>query len=222
MPGTRARPGPGADDEHHHQGDHDQGDQPEARFAGENAHAGRRLKIPRCHCSSSPSTRWTSPSSSITPSTSSRRRPRLRNVSRWSGSWSEREQLRAEHGYALWVTVTRAGERSTVLYDAGLGRETAAHNLDVLGYDLQDVRALVFSHGHADHHAGLEGITRRIGRRGCRCVVAPRRVARAACRLPERHGDPHAAARATRTSIARAGRWSRSAARRCCSTARCW
>ena len=65
------------------------------------------------------------------------------------------------------------GERSTLLYDAGLGRDTAAHNLDVLGYDLQDVRALVFSHGHADHHSGLEGITRRIGRRGLPLVLHP-------------------------------------------------
>ena len=79
------------------------------------------------------------------PTEIAQRQPMLRE-------WSEREQLRAEHGYALWVTITRAGERNTVLYDAGLGRETAAHNLDVLGYDLQDVRALVFSHGHADHH----------------------------------------------------------------------
>jgi 7,8-dihydropterin-6-yl-methyl-4-(beta-D-ribofuranosyl)aminobenzene 5'-phosphate synthase len=94
------------------------------------------------------------------------RKPMLRD-------WSEHEQLRAEHGYALWVSVTRGTQRSTLLYDAGLGRDTAAHNLDVLGYDLSDVRALVFSHGHADHHAGLEGISRRIGRRGLPLVLHP-------------------------------------------------
>ena len=87
--------------------------------------------------------------------------------------WSERDQLRAEHGYALWVTVERRGQRDTLLYDAGLGRDTAAHNLDVLGYDLKDVRALAFSHGHADHHTGLEGITRRLGRRGLPLVLHP-------------------------------------------------
>jgi 7,8-dihydropterin-6-yl-methyl-4-(beta-D-ribofuranosyl)aminobenzene 5'-phosphate synthase len=87
--------------------------------------------------------------------------------------WSEHEQLRAEHGYSLWVTVTRGTQCSTLLYDAGLGRDTAAHNLDVLGYDLSEVRALVFSHGHADHHAGLEGISRRIGRRGLPLVLHP-------------------------------------------------
>jgi 7,8-dihydropterin-6-yl-methyl-4-(beta-D-ribofuranosyl)aminobenzene 5'-phosphate synthase len=87
--------------------------------------------------------------------------------------WSEQQQLRAEHGYALWVTVERGGQRDTLLYDAGLGRDTAAHNLDVLGYDFKDVRALAFSHGHADHHTGLEGITRRLGRRGLPLVLHP-------------------------------------------------
>jgi 7,8-dihydropterin-6-yl-methyl-4-(beta-D-ribofuranosyl)aminobenzene 5'-phosphate synthase len=87
--------------------------------------------------------------------------------------WSEREQLRAEHGYALWVTVTRDGRRDTLLYDAGLGRDTAAHNLALLGYDLKDVRTVVFSHGHADHHSGLEGITRAIGRSGIPLVLHP-------------------------------------------------
>jgi 7,8-dihydropterin-6-yl-methyl-4-(beta-D-ribofuranosyl)aminobenzene 5'-phosphate synthase len=51
-----------------------------------------------------------------------------------------------------------------VLYDAGLGRDTAVHNLDVL-------RAIVLSHGRADHHAGLEGIVRRLGRPGLPLVL---------------------------------------------------
>ncbi len=46
--------------------------------------------------------------------------------------WSERDQLRAEHGFAALVTVHDDGRAATVLYDAGLGRDTAVHNLDVL------------------------------------------------------------------------------------------
>jgi 7,8-dihydropterin-6-yl-methyl-4-(beta-D-ribofuranosyl)aminobenzene 5'-phosphate synthase len=87
--------------------------------------------------------------------------------------WAEQEQLRAEHGYGLWVTIERTGRRDTLLYDAGLGRDTAAHNLDVLGYDLRDIRAAVFSHGHIDHHSGLEGISRRLGRRSLPLVLHP-------------------------------------------------
>ncbi len=85
----------------------------------------------------------------------------------------EREQLRAEHGYALLVTVVDGDRRRSVLYDAGLGRDTAVHNLDVLEVSAGDLRAVVLSHGHADHHAGLEGIVRRLGRPGLPLVLHP-------------------------------------------------
>jgi 7,8-dihydropterin-6-yl-methyl-4-(beta-D-ribofuranosyl)aminobenzene 5'-phosphate synthase len=85
----------------------------------------------------------------------------------------ERPSLRAEHGYALLVTVEREGRRESVLYDAGLGRDTVQHNMDVLGLRPGDLRAIALSHGHADHHGGLEGIVRRIGRRGLPLVLHP-------------------------------------------------
>jgi 7,8-dihydropterin-6-yl-methyl-4-(beta-D-ribofuranosyl)aminobenzene 5'-phosphate synthase len=85
----------------------------------------------------------------------------------------EREPLRAEHGYALLLTIAVDGRRETLLYDAGLGRETAIHNLDVLGLDPKEIRTVVLSHGHADHHGGLEGLVRRIGRRGLPLVLHP-------------------------------------------------
>jgi 7,8-dihydropterin-6-yl-methyl-4-(beta-D-ribofuranosyl)aminobenzene 5'-phosphate synthase len=87
--------------------------------------------------------------------------------------WTEREQLRAEHGYALLLTVHREGRSESVLYDAGLGRDTVLHNMDVLEVRPGELRAVVLSHGHADHHGGLEGIIRRIGRRGMPLVLHP-------------------------------------------------
>lgn len=83
------------------------------------------------------------------------------------------EHLRAEHGYSLLVTVVRNGSRTSLLYDAGLGAGTALHNLDVLERDPGGIRAIVLSHGHADHHGGLEGIVRRVGRRGLPFVLHP-------------------------------------------------
>jgi len=74
----------------------------------------------------------------------------------------EREQLRAEHGYSLAVTVQRGDRRESFLYDAGLTRDSTVHNLDVLGLDPRDFRAVVLSHGHADHHGGLEGLFGRV------------------------------------------------------------
>lgn len=72
--------------------------------------------------------------------------------------------LRAEHGLSLMVTVETAGKRSSVLYDGGLARDTAIHNLDVLSVDPKELRAIVMSHGHPDHVGGLEGLARRVGR----------------------------------------------------------
>ncbi len=87
--------------------------------------------------------------------------------------WSEREQLIAEHGYALLLTVQRDGRRESVLYDAGLGRKTVLHNMDVLEVQTRDLRAVVLSHGHADHHGGLEGMFARIGQRKMPLVLHP-------------------------------------------------
>jgi 7,8-dihydropterin-6-yl-methyl-4-(beta-D-ribofuranosyl)aminobenzene 5'-phosphate synthase len=87
--------------------------------------------------------------------------------------WSEREQLIAEHGYSLVLTVQREGRSESILYDAGLGRNTALHNMDVIEVRAADLRAVVLSHGHADHHGGLEGMFQRIGRRKMPLVLHP-------------------------------------------------
>lgn len=87
--------------------------------------------------------------------------------------WSERLPLRAEHGYALLMTVRRGDAYQSLLYDAGLGRETVLHNMDVLEIRPSELRAVVLSHGHADHHSGLEGIFRRLRRAGTPLVLHP-------------------------------------------------
>src|SRR5260370_22888734 len=90
---------------------------------------------------------------------------------RWDSFQSA--SLRAEHGYALVLTVRRDGESASIPYDAGLGRYTVQYNMDVLGLSAGDLRAVALSHGHADHHGGLEGMFRRIGRRGMPLVLHP-------------------------------------------------
>jgi 7,8-dihydropterin-6-yl-methyl-4-(beta-D-ribofuranosyl)aminobenzene 5'-phosphate synthase len=87
--------------------------------------------------------------------------------------WSNREQLIAEHGYSLLLTVVREGSSSSILYDAGLGRRTVLHNMDVLEVKAIDLRAVILSHGHADHHGGLEGMFQRIGRLKMPLVLHP-------------------------------------------------
>ncbi|MBM3949221.1 MAG: MBL fold metallo-hydrolase [SAR202 cluster bacterium] len=87
--------------------------------------------------------------------------------------WYKNEQLRAEHGYSLVATVHSAGRKETILYDAGLSRDTATHNMDVLQVSPLDFRAVVLSHGHADHHSGLEGLYGRAGQRRMPLVLHP-------------------------------------------------
>jgi 7,8-dihydropterin-6-yl-methyl-4-(beta-D-ribofuranosyl)aminobenzene 5'-phosphate synthase len=103
----------------------------------------------------------------LLPSTAVAQRPPL------TWDYFERDHLIAEHGYALFLTIFRDGKSQSLLYDAGLGRDTAIHNLDVLGVQPKDLRAVVLSHGHADHHSGLEGIYDRVGRAGLPLVLHP-------------------------------------------------
>jgi 7,8-dihydropterin-6-yl-methyl-4-(beta-D-ribofuranosyl)aminobenzene 5'-phosphate synthase len=83
------------------------------------------------------------------------------------------EQLVAEHGFSALVAVESNDHRGTVLYDAGLTAHAVAGNLEILQVPVDDLRAIVISHGHADHHGGLEGLIRRRGRSRLPLVIHP-------------------------------------------------
>ncbi len=87
--------------------------------------------------------------------------------------WSAGDQLRAEHGYALLVQTWTGEESHTLAYDAGLSPTTFLWNCDVLGIKLNEIEAILLSHGHADHHGGLEAVFKRYGRAGLPIVLHP-------------------------------------------------
>jgi 7,8-dihydropterin-6-yl-methyl-4-(beta-D-ribofuranosyl)aminobenzene 5'-phosphate synthase len=68
--------------------------------------------------------------------------------------------LRAEHGLAHWVEVTRGRDTGRLAFDWGLTGDSYLNNLRELGLDPARLDALALSHGHQDHWGGLPGFLR--------------------------------------------------------------
>lgn len=68
----------------------------------------------------------------------------------------------AEHGLSFLVSVTLGNARRTLLFDTGSTVDGLAHNLRVLGVNLEEIEAVVLSHGHFDHTTGLNGLAEQL------------------------------------------------------------
>jgi len=73
------------------------------------------------------------------------------------------DQLIAEHGLSLLLTVTKGDRTHRFLFDTGVSPDGMLANMDRLQIDPRDIEAIVCSHGHFDHTGGLDGLVRRMG-----------------------------------------------------------
>ena len=61
----------------------------------------------------------------------------------------------AEHGLSLLIKVFRGSEEHTILFDAGWSELSVPFNLKLFGIDINEIEAIVLSHGHMDHIGAL-------------------------------------------------------------------
>lgn len=68
--------------------------------------------------------------------------------------------LVAEHGLSLLVRVFGNGISHTLLLDGGWSPGGLLHNMTELGITVPEIECMVLSHGHMDHHGGLQALLR--------------------------------------------------------------
>ena len=83
------------------------------------------------------------------------------------------DSLLAEHGFAALITVTKGGKERRVLFDAGVTPDGLVENMRRLSLTPKDCEAVVLSHGHFDHTAGMEGLVRELGRPNLPVIIHP-------------------------------------------------
>ncbi len=70
----------------------------------------------------------------------------------------------AEHGFSALVKVFNKGKSHSILFDAGISPEGVVTNANGMGVKLDEVEAIVLSHGHFDHFGGLAAVSKTINR----------------------------------------------------------
>ena len=83
------------------------------------------------------------------------------------------DQLIAEHGLSLLLTVTIGERVHRFLFDCGVSPTGMVENMRRLSIDPMEIEAVICSHGHFDHTTGLDGLIQRLGRRNLPILLHP-------------------------------------------------
>jgi 7,8-dihydropterin-6-yl-methyl-4-(beta-D-ribofuranosyl)aminobenzene 5'-phosphate synthase len=81
--------------------------------------------------------------------------------------------LIAEHGFSVLVTVAKGGAEHRFLFDTGTSPDGVMANMRYLDIDPGSIEAVVCSHGHFDHTAGLDGLIRSLGQANMPVLIHP-------------------------------------------------
>ena len=94
--------------------------------------------------------------------------------------------LRAEHGFAALVTVSRGGREHRILFDTGISPDGLVENMRRLELSPHDIEVIVLSHGHFDHTTGMDGLIRALGQANLPVLIHPEFWSRRRLALPGR------------------------------------
>jgi 7,8-dihydropterin-6-yl-methyl-4-(beta-D-ribofuranosyl)aminobenzene 5'-phosphate synthase len=83
------------------------------------------------------------------------------------------DPLIAEHGFSMLITVRTGDRQHRVLFDTGTSPDGVVENMRRLEIDPGSIEAIVLSHGHFDHTAGLDGLIRTLGRTNMPVILHP-------------------------------------------------
>lgn len=76
------------------------------------------------------------------------------------------DYCRACNGLSLFIRIKTTTNAFTLLFDTGPDAGLAVENAKKLGLDLNEVEAIVLSHGHFDHYGGTLSVLDAIGKKG--------------------------------------------------------
>jgi len=113
------------------------------------------------------------------------------------------DALIAEHGFSMLVTVRTGPVSHRFLFDTGTSPDGMTGNMRRLGIDPGTIEAVVLSHGHFDHTAGLDGLIRTLGQANMPLVLHPHAWRRRRMVLPGR--EPREMPTPSRRALAEAG-----------------
>jgi 7,8-dihydropterin-6-yl-methyl-4-(beta-D-ribofuranosyl)aminobenzene 5'-phosphate synthase len=81
--------------------------------------------------------------------------------------------LIAEHGFSAIIQVRRGANQGTILLDTGVNPSSLLYNMKLLGINIDEIQAIILSHGHFDHTKGLPELLKQLKNKELSLVFHP-------------------------------------------------